>query len=593
MIMRVVDQLKQWVTVVLEESFQYQGKPDALVINTTKPEFEGDYTLVLFSLAKPLKAAPEKLGQQLGDALLHRFPETIARYTVIKGFLNLTLSDHFWLQFVDRQFQGPTIVDHRLQGKKVMVEYSSPNTNKPLHLGHLRNIFLGWSVAEILKNCGAEVVKTCVVNDRGIHICKSMIAWQLFGNGATPATTGTKGDHFVGDYYVKFNDEYKRQVEELVTAGLNKTEAEKEAPIMKATQQMLLDWEAGDPVVLSLWKQMNGWVYQGFEQTYNKIGADFQKTYYESNTYLLGKQFVAEGLKQGIFFTKEDGSTWIDLTAEGLDQKLVLRGDGTSVYITQDLGLAQEKYNEFAYDQSIYVIADEQNYHMKVLQLILEKLGKPYAGGIYHLSYGMVELPSGRMKSREGTVVDADDIINEMIDVARRKTEELGKVKDFSPVELEQLYKTLALGALKFFLLRVDPKKKMVFNPEESIDFQGFTGPFVQYTHARICSLLRKETPVEQPLPTTTLLPAERELVLQLAQYPMVLEQAVTEQNPSVLAIFAFTLAKTFNSFYNQLSVMQAESSEKKQLRLKLAAITAKLISASMANLGIAVPQRM
>ena len=593
MIMRVVDQLKQWVTVVLEESFQYQSKPDALVINTTKPEFEGDYTLVLFSLAKPLKAAPEKLGQQLGDALLHRFPETIARYTVIKGFLNLTLSDHFWLQFVDRQFQGPTIVDHRLQGKKVMVEYSSPNTNKPLHLGHLRNIFLGWSVAEILKNCGAEVVKTCVVNDRGIHICKSMIAWQLFGNGATPATTGTKGDHFVGDYYVKFNDEYKRQVEELVAAGLNKTEAEKEAPIMKATQQMLLDWEAGDPVVLSLWKQMNGWVYQGFEQTYNKIGADFQKTYYESNTYLLGKQFVAEGLKQGIFFTKEDGSTWIDLTAEGLDQKLVLRGDGTSVYITQDLGLAQEKYNEFAYDQSIYVIADEQNYHMKVLQLILEKLGKPYAGGIYHLSYGMVELPSGRMKSREGTVVDADDIINEMIDVARRKTEELGKVKDFSPVELEQLYKTLALGALKFFLLRVDPKKKMVFNPEESIDFQGFTGPFVQYTHARICSLLRKETPVEQPLPATTFLPAERELVLQLAQYPMVLEQAVTEQNPSVLAIFAFTLAKTFNSFYNQLSVMQAESSEKKQLRLKLAAITAKLISASMANLGIAVPQRM
>jgi arginyl-tRNA synthetase len=420
-----------------------------------------------------------------------------------------------------------------------------------------------------------------------------MISWQLFGNGATPATTGTKGDHFVGDYYVKFNDEYKRQVEELVAAGLNKTEAEKEAPIMKATQQMLLDWEAGDPVVLSLWKQMNGWVYQGFEQTYNKIGADFQKTYYESNTYLLGKQFVSEGLKQGIFFTKEDGSTWIDLTAEGLDQKLVLRGDGTSVYITQDLGLAQEKYNEFAYDQSIYVIADEQNYHMKVLQLILEKLGKPYAGGIYHLSYGMVELPSGRMKSREGTVVDADDIINEMIDVARRKTEELGKVKDFSPVELEQLYKTLALGALKFFLLRVDPKKKMVFNPEESIDFQGFTGPFVQYTHARICSLLRKETPVEQPLPTTTLLPAERELVLQLAQYPMVLEQAVTEQNPSVLAIFAFTLAKTFNSFYNQLSVMQAESSEKKQLRLKLAAITAKLISASMANLGIAVPQRM
>lgn len=593
MLMRVVDQLKQCFTVVLEESFQYAATPDALVINTTKPEFEGDYTLVLFSLAKPLKTSPEKLGQQLGEAILHRYPETIARFTVIKGFLNLSLTDSYWLQFVDRQFQQTTLQENRLQGKKVMVEYSSPNTNKPLHLGHLRNIFLGWSVAEILKNCGADVVKTCVVNDRGIHICKSMIAWQLFGNGATPEATGTKGDHFVGDYYVKFNDEYKHQVEALMAAGHSKQEAEKEAPIMKATQKMLLDWEAGDPAVLSLWNKMNGWVYEGFEQTYKKIGADFQKTYYESNTYLLGKQFVAEGLKQGVFFTKEDGSTWIDLTAEGLDQKLVLRGDGTSVYITQDLGLAQEKYNEFAYDQSIYVIADEQNYHMKVLQLILEKLGKPYAGGIYHLSYGMVELPSGRMKSREGTVVDADDIVSEMIDVARRKTEELGKVKDFTPAELEQLYKTLALGALKFFLLRVDPKKKMVFNPEESIDFQGFTGPFIQYTHARICSLLRKETPSEQPLGNSAFLPAEKELVVALAQYPIVLEQAVTEQNPSVLAIYAFTIAKTFNSLYNQLSVIQAESSEKKQLRLKLASITAKLIAASMGNLGIDVPQRM
>jgi arginyl-tRNA synthetase len=338
---------------------------------------------------------------------------------------------------------------------------------------------------------------------------------------------------------------------------------------------------------------MNSWVYEGFEQTYRQIGADFQKTYYESNTYLLGKQFVSEGLQQGVFFTKEDGSTWIDLTEEGLDQKLVLRGDGTSVYITQDLGLAQEKYNEFAYDQSIYVIADEQNYHMKVLQLILEKLQKPYAKGIYHLSYGMVELPSGRMKSREGTVVDADDIVSEMIAVARRKTEELGKVKDFSADELEALYRMLALGALKFFLLRVDPKKKMIFNPEESIDFQGFTGPFVQYTHARICSLLRREKPTEQALAPTTFFPAERELLLQLAQYPMVLEQAVTEHNPSVLAIYAFTLAKSFNSFYNQHSVTQAESPEKKQLRLKLAGQTATLIAAAMGNLGIAVPQRM
>jgi arginyl-tRNA synthetase len=591
--MRIVAQIKELVAIHLQENFGHSTTAESLVINNTKPEFEGDYTLVLFTLAKPLKMAPEKLGEQLGEAMVRQHPEVIARFNVIKGFLNLTLTDTFWLKFVEAQSTVTSLQEHWLQGKKVMVEYSSPNTNKPLHLGHLRNIFLGWSVAEILKNCGAEVVKTCVVNDRGIHICKSMIAWQLFANGATPANAGIKGDHFVGDYYVKFNDELKRQVDELMASGRSKQEAEKEAPIMKATQQMLLDWEAGKPEVLSLWNTMNGWVYEGFDQTYRQIGADFQKTYYESKTYLLGKQFVAEGLQQGIFFTKEDGSTWIDLTNEGLDQKLVLRGDGTSVYITQDLGLAQEKYDEFSYDQSIYVIADEQNYHMKVLQLILEKLQKPYAKGIYHLSYGMVELPSGRMKSREGTVVDADDIVSEMIAVAKRKTEELGKVKDFSADELEELYRMLALGALKFFLLRVDPKKKMVFNPEESIDFQGFTGPFVQYTHARICSLLRKEKPTEQPLTETVFLPAEKELVLQLAHYPAVLEQAVTEHNPSVLAIYAFTLAKTFNSFYNQHSVMQAESSEKKQLRLKLSAQTARLIEAAMGNLGIAVPQRM
>ena len=591
--MRIIAQIKELISSSLKEAFGYSTLAEALVINTTKPEFEGDYTLVLFSLAKPLKLAPEKLGEQLGEALVNQHPEIIARFNVIKGFLNLTLTDGFWLQFLEAQSRQPSLREPLLQGKKVMVEYSSPNTNKPLHLGHLRNIFLGWSVAEILKNCGAEVIKTCVVNDRGIHICKSMIAWQLFANGATPDNTGIKGDHFVGDYYVKFNDELKRQVDELMASGRTKQEAEKEAPIMKATQQMLLDWEAGKSEVLSLWNTMNNWVYEGFDQTYRQIGADFQKTYYESKTYLLGKQFVAEGLQQGIFFTKEDGSTWIDLTNEGLDQKLVLRGDGTSVYITQDLGLAQEKYNEFAYDQSIYVIADEQNYHMKVLQLILEKLQKPYAKGIYHLSYGMVELPSGRMKSREGTVVDADDIVSEMIAVAKRKTEELGKVKDFTADELEELYRMLALGALKFFLLRVDPKKKMVFNPEESIDFQGFTGPFVQYTHARICSLLRKEKSTDQPLSETVFLPAEKELVLQLAQYPVVLEQAATEHNPSVLAIYAFTLAKTFNSFYNLHSVIQAESAEKKQLRLKLAAQTARLIEAVMSNLGIAVPQRM
>lgn len=591
--MRIVTHVKEIIAQSLREKYGLSCTAADLVFNTTKPEFEGDYTLVLFSLVKELKQAPEKLGQEIGALLTTQHPETFSAFQVIKGFLNLTVHTDVWIRFLEENYVHPAHRLTGLQGKKVMVEYSSPNTNKPLHLGHLRNIFLGWSVAELLKNCGAHVIKSCVVNDRGIHICKSMIAWQLFANGATPATTGTKGDHFVGDYYVRFNDAYKQQVQALMEQGRTKEEAEKEAPIMKATQQMLLDWENGDPAVLELWNQMNGWVYEGFDNTYRKIGADFNKTYYESKTYLLGKQFVSQGLEQGVFFKKEDGSVWIDLTPEGLDQKLVLRSDGTSVYITQDLGLAEEKFTEFRYDQSIYVIADEQNYHMKVLQLILQKLGKPYASGIYHLSYGMVELPSGRMKSREGTVVDADDIVDEMIQVARQKTEELGKVKDFSPDELEQLYRTLALGALKFFLLRVDPKKKMIFNPEESIDFQGFTGPFVQYTHARICSLLRKEAPDAQQKPDRELFAAERELLLHLAQYPGTVEQAVEEHNPSLLAIYAFTLAKSFNSFYNQHSVTNAETPGKKQLRLRIAAFTASTIAAAMGNLGIEVPQRM
>ncbi|MDZ4807926.1 MAG: arginine--tRNA ligase, partial [Bacteroidota bacterium] len=473
------------VAIVFQES--------ELTINNTKPEFAGDYTLVLFSFVKQLKKSPEQLGNEIGEALVKANPDIFTAYNVIKGFLNLTISDNYWLGFLQSNFSNTKFGNQPANGRKVMVEYSSPNTNKPIHLGHLRNNFLGWSVAQILKESGYETIKSCIVNDRGIHICKSMIAWQQFANGATPQSTNTKGDHFVGEYYVRFNDEYKKQVEQLVTGGMKKEEAEKEAPIMKGTQQMLLDWEAGKPDVIELWKTMNGWVYQGFDVTYKRIGSDFAKMYYESETYLPGKRFVEQGLKDGVFFKKEDGSVWIDLTSEGLDEKLVLRKDGTSVYITQDLGLAQEKYEDFKYDESIYVIADEQNYHMKVLKLILQKLGKPYADGIYHLSYGMVELPSGRMKSREGTVVDADDMIEEMVKVARNKTEELGKVKDFTEEELKELYDIIALGALKFFLLRVDPKKRMIFNPEESIDFHGFTGPFVQYTHARIKSILRKQ----------------------------------------------------------------------------------------------------
>jgi arginyl-tRNA synthetase len=591
--MHIVAQLKPLIATTLSKLYEQSIVAEELTINSTKPEFEGDYTLVLFGLVKKLKQSPEELGHTIGATLCKEYSTLFTSFNLIKGFLNLTIKDEFWLDFLQKNFQNPSFGNTPSHGKKVMVEYSSPNTNKPLHLGHLRNIFLGWSVAEMLKHNGYEVIKSCVVNDRGIHICKSMIAWQLFSNGETPETRQVKGDHFVGDYYVKFNDAYKQEVSTLVAKGMIKEEAEKEAPIMKATQQMLLDWEAGKPEVLELWNKMNGWVYEGFEKTYQKIGADFQKTYYESKTYLLGKQFVEEGLQQGVFFKKEDGSVWIDLTEEGLDQKLVLRKDGTSVYITQDLGLAQQKFDEFNYDQSIYVIADEQNYHMKVLQLILQKLGKPYADGIYHLSYGMVELPSGRMKSREGTVVDADDIVAEMIKVARQKTEELGKVKDFSAEELESLYQQLALGALKFFLLRVDPKKKMIFNPEESIDFQGFTGPFIQYTHARISSILRKEKPSLDLEAGNNLLKEEKELVVLLEQYPAIVEQAVNEHNPSVLAIYAFSVAKTFNSFYTAMSIMNAETVEKKQLRLRIAATTAQVIRSSMAQLGIQVPERM
>lgn len=591
--MHIVARIKPLIATTLSALFGEQVTPEELTINSTKPEFEGDYTLVLFGLVKKLKQSPEQLGEAIGAALTREHTELFTSYNLIKGFLNLTISNEYWLQFLSDNFQNPNFGTQPKQGKKVMVEYSSPNTNKPLHLGHLRNIFLGWSVAEMLKQNGFEVIKSCVVNDRGIHICKSMIAWHLFANGETPKSSKVKGDHFVGDYYVKFNDAYKQEVNQLMADGMTQEEAEKEAPILKATQQMLLDWEAGKPEVIELWNKMNGWVYEGFEQTYQKIGADFQKTYYESKTYLLGKQFVEEGLQQRVFFKKEDGSTWIDLTEDGLDQKLVLRKDGTSVYITQDLGLAQQKFDEFNYDQSIYVIADEQNYHMKVLQLILLKLGKPYAEGIYHLSYGMVELPSGRMKSREGTVVDADDMVEEMIKVARQKTEELGKVKDFSPEELDTLYNQLALGALKFFLLRVDPKKKMIFNPEESIDFQGFTGPFIQYTHARIRSILRKEKPVAALHAGSNLLKEEKELLVLLEQYPAILKQAVAEHNPSVVAIYAFSIAKSFNSFYTALSIMNAESPEKKQLRLRIAAITAQVIKSAMAQLGIQVPERM
>jgi arginyl-tRNA synthetase len=548
----------------------------------------------LFSFVKSLKKSPEAVGNEVGAYLVEQNKTLYTGFNVIKGFLNLSVSDDYYVQFLQEQYSQQDQGRHPATGVKVMVEYSSPNTNKPLHLGHLRNNFLGWSVAEILKATGNEVMKTCIVNDRGIHICKSMIAWQQLGHGETPESTGIKGDHLVGDFYVRFNDEYKRQVQELIEKGLSKEEAERQAPIMQQTQQMLVDWENGKPEVMNLWSMMNSWVYKGFDETYKRIGSDFQKTYYESETYLLGRKFVEMGLEKGVFYRKDDGSVWIDLTDEGLDEKLVLRKDGTSVYITQDLGLAQQKYEEFAYDQSIYVIGDEQNYHMKVLKLILKKLDLPYADGIYHLSYGMVELPTGRMKSREGTVVDADDLIDEMVKIAAHHTQESGKVKDFNEEELKELYETIGLGALKFFLLRVDPKKRMIFNPEESIDFHGFTGPFVQYTHARIKSILRKEQPRSEKLVVTGgLLKLEKELLLLLEQFPNIVKQAAEEHNPSVIAIYAFTVAKTYNAFYTEHSVMNAESEEKKQLRLQLCVLTASVIRNALQLLGIRAPEKM
>jgi arginyl-tRNA synthetase len=592
--MNIAEQIRVVSKNTLEKLYSLAIDEKNIQVNETKPEFEGDYTLVLFSFIKQLKKSPEQLGKEIGDHLLTNKPDLFSAYNVIKGFLNLTVKNNYWVEFLEKNYADANFGKKNQTGKRVMVEYSSPNTNKPLHLGHLRNNFLGWSVAEILKANGADVTKTCIVNDRGIHICKSMIAWQLFANGETPQSTGIKGDHFVGDFYVKYNDEYKKQVEELIAKGMMNDEAEKEAPIMKAAQQMLFDWEAGNPDVIELWKRMNSWVYDGFAITYKRIGSDFQKIYYESNTYLLGKDIVKEGLDKGVFFKKEDGSVWIDLTADGLDEKLVMRRDGTSVYITQDIGLAEQKYNEYKPSESIYVIGDEQNYHLKVLKLIAEKLNLPGAEGIYHLSYGMVELPTGRMKSREGTVVDADDMVDEMVAIAGKHTEELGKVKEFTETELQELYDILGIGALKFFLLRVDPKKRMIFNPEESIDFHGFTGPFVQYTHARIKSILRKEKAVDSQQSTVDgLLKLEKGLIVKLEQYSAIVEQAATEHNPSVLAIYAFELAKTFNTFYTEHSVLNAESVEKKQLRLKLSEMAANVISSAMGLLGIRVPERM
>ena len=628
--MGIVPIIQAAISGEIKNLYSLDHAAENIQVSETKPGFEGDYTVVLFALTKSLKKSPEKLGVELGEKVVAGSPGLFSSFNVIKGFLNLAITDKYWMQFLHNNYSKELYGFKIGGGNKVMVEYSSPNTNKPLHLGHLRNNFLGWSIAEILKANGSEVVKTCIVNDRGIHICKSMLAWKKFGNGATPQSTGIKGDHFVGNFYVAFENELRKQAEpiflkvmqgdlgdcsredqerirlfseKLQNAPVN-DEKNKElleeikelvrnnTPIMGEVREMLLKWEEGDAETIHLWRTMNSWVYDGFDITYKRIGSDFDKTYYESETYLLGKQFVEEGLTREVFTRKEDGSVWIDLTREGLDEKLLLRKDGTSVYITQDLGLAKHKYDDYKMNQSIYVIGDEQNYHMKVLRHICQKLQIPNADNIYHLSYGMVELPGGRMKSREGTVVDADDIVTEMESIAAKHTQELGKVKDFTPEELEDLYYTLGVGALKFFLLRVDPKKRMIFNPEESIEFHGFTGPFIQYTYARTKSILRKEQPRDISL-EGNLLPLEKKVIIELEKYSGTIEQAALELNPSVIANYIFGLAQVFNGFVTELRILTAETEEKKELRLQLAQITVNVIKSGMGLLGIKVPERM
>lgn len=583
-------------TVAAVKALYQQDLPENQVnLQDTRIEFEGQITIVVFPVVRFSKKSPEATATDLGEYLVANIEEVTA-FNVVKGFLNLSIADAYWVNLFNADLLNPSFGVFSPNGKKVMVEYSSPNTNKPLHLGHVRNNLLGYSVAELLKASGYDVVKVNLVNDRGIHICKSMLAWQKWGNGETPESSLLKGDHLVGKYYVIFDKEYKKEIEALKLEGQTEEEAKKNAPLIKEAQKMLQDWEAGVPEVIELWKTMNGWVYDGFAVSYKNLGVDFDKYYYESNTYLLGKGTVDEGLEKGVFFKKPDGSVWIDLTADGLDQKLVLRADGTSVYITQDLGTAQMKYDDFKMDESIYVVGNEQDYHFKVLFLILEKLGKSWATGLHHLSYGMVDLPSGKMKSREGTVVDADDLVAEMIDTAKTKTEALGKVNDFDEEEKERLYYNIGMGALKYFLLKVEPKKRLLFDPAESIDFQGNTGPFIQYTHARIKSLLLKadydfaHAGVTDAVITAT----EKEMIMLLAKYPSEIQSAAKTHSPAVLANYLYEVAKMFNKFYHETPpIIKEENESVKKHRLNLSFVTAEVLKRGMRILGISVPERM
>jgi arginyl-tRNA synthetase len=590
--------LSTTISQVINELFELSSNPGDIILQKTKKEFEGDFTLVTFPFIKAAKATPEKTGELIGEQLIKSNP-SIIKFNVVKGFLNFSLSNDFWLnEFISITKEvNYGIKAPKSSGKQMMLEYSSPNTNKPLHLGHVRNNLLGYSVATIMKTQGHDVIKVNLVNDRGIHICKSMIAWKLFGNSETPQSSGLKGDHLVGKYYVIFDKEYKKEIQTLVDGGATKEDAEKQAPIMLQTQEMLLKWEASDKETIDLWKTMNGWVYDGFAVSYKKLGVDFDKMYYESNTYLLGKEVVQEGLAKNVFYKKENGSVAIDLTEDKLDEKIVLRSDGTSVYITQDLGTAIERFKEFpAISQMIYTVGNEQDYHFKVLFKILEKLGYAWAKECYHLSYGMVELPEGKMKSREGTVVDADDLMDGMVATAKETTEELGKVEGFTQEELETLYQTIGMGALKYFILKVDPKKKMLFDPKESIDFNGHTGPFIQYTHARIKSILRKFDGKANDIVIANdiiLHDKEKELIKLQYDFPKILEESSNTYNPAVVANYIYELTKLFNQFYNECPVLKEENNTIKEFRISLIHKTSEIIKNGMLCLGIDVPERM
>ncbi len=597
--MDIITLLKDKVVEALKELYSVDVNIKVVQLQNTRKEFEGDFTLVVFTFLKIAKKGPEQAAHDIGKFLVNNVTH-ITKYNVVKGFLNLKLSDAFWVDFLNAISTDDNygIAQQGKSGKTIMVEYSSPNTNKPLHLGHIRNNLLGYSVAEILKANGHKVLKVNLVNDRGIHICKSMLAWQKWGNGSTPDSSGIKGDKLVGNYYVKFDQEYKKEIAGLVSNGLSADEAKEKAPLIQQAREMLRKWESGDKAVKELWTTMNGWVYKGFDVTYNAMGVDFDKVYYESETYKLGKSIVLEGLKKGILIQKKDGSIWADLTADGLDEKILLRSDGTSVYMTQDIGTAHQRFSEYKLDNHMYVVGNEQNYHFQVLKLVLKKLGYSWSDSIMHLSYGMVELPEGKMKSREGTVVDADDLIDEMISTAKLTSEELGKLEDLSDSETADVYNMIGLGALKYFILKVDPKKNMMFNPKESIDFNGNTGPFIQYTHARIKSVLRKVDDAGIKIldiinNTIELTHKERDLVKLLHDFPNTVAEAGKNYSPAVISNYIYDLAREYNQFYHSHLVVKEEDKDKRVFRVHVSKKVAATIKAGARLLGIDVPERM